>query len=200
MQNDLQAGRKIPKWEPRARLGIYLGPSATHARTFARVLNPATGHVSPQFHVSFDDPFITTNQGHTEGTEPSLWKALAGFRHATRNDHLPLFQENNDNGGEDDIGMVPLLPTDTNEQDEPLADSMPPPTSSIAHDRPTREPQPIERLTYDSNAEHTSISLHALREEHHLSILSDPIAYMASNNKDTMYLHQAKGKEDWKQF
>eukprot|EP00956_Cyclotella_meneghiniana_P001276 scaffold1377_cov23-Cyclotella_meneghiniana.AAC.1 len=40
-----------PKWNPRARIGIYLGHSPFHAGSVALVLNPTTGLVSPQFHV-----------------------------------------------------------------------------------------------------------------------------------------------------
>ncbi|KAL7463024.1 hypothetical protein ACHAXS_005996 [Conticribra weissflogii] len=48
-----------PKWEPRARLGIYVGRSPNHAGSVALVLNPKTGLVSPQYHVVFDDDFTT---------------------------------------------------------------------------------------------------------------------------------------------
>ena len=49
----------LPKWEPRARLAIYVGHSPVHAGSIALVLNPKTGLVSPQFHVVFDDNFTT---------------------------------------------------------------------------------------------------------------------------------------------
>ena len=56
----LQSGMgSVPKWEPRSRLGIYVGHSPSHAGTVALVLNPRTGHVSPQYHVVFDDNFTT---------------------------------------------------------------------------------------------------------------------------------------------
>jgi len=56
----LQSGTSMaPKWDPRSRLGIYLGHSPCHAGTVALVLNPSTLHVSPQFHVAFDDTFAT---------------------------------------------------------------------------------------------------------------------------------------------
>ena len=42
----------MPKWEPRSRLGIYLVRSPFHASSVALVLNPRTGHVSPQYHVA----------------------------------------------------------------------------------------------------------------------------------------------------
>ena len=37
-----------PKWDPRTRLGIYVGRSPYHAGSVALVLNPRTGYVSPQ--------------------------------------------------------------------------------------------------------------------------------------------------------
>ena len=46
---------KSPKWQPRSRCGIYLGHSPTHAGSVAMVLNPETIHVSPQYHIVFDD-------------------------------------------------------------------------------------------------------------------------------------------------
>ncbi|KAL7462348.1 hypothetical protein ACHAXS_002729, partial [Conticribra weissflogii] len=49
----------VPKWEPQARLGIYVGRSPSHAGNVALVLNPNTGLISPQFHVVFDDDFTT---------------------------------------------------------------------------------------------------------------------------------------------
>eukprot|EP00957_Ditylum_brightwellii_P124775 9511018-Ditylum_brightwellii.AAC.1 len=33
----------VPKWDPRARLGIYLGPSCVHTSNVHLVLNPRTG-------------------------------------------------------------------------------------------------------------------------------------------------------------
>ena len=50
-------GAGPPKWDPRSRLGIYLGHSPSHAGSVALVLNPRTGLVSPQFHVVIDDDF-----------------------------------------------------------------------------------------------------------------------------------------------
>ena len=56
----LQSGLSTcTKWEPRSRLGIYVGHSPAYAGTVALVLNPITGHVLPQFHIIFDDLFTT---------------------------------------------------------------------------------------------------------------------------------------------
>jgi hypothetical protein len=72
-----QAGLKISKWMAKARLCIYLGKSPRHSRSVALVLNPNTGHVSPQFHIKYDDVFETV-----KGTKDALhgrWKILCGF-------------------------------------------------------------------------------------------------------------------------
>ena len=64
-----------PKWEPRARTGVYLGHSPAHAGNVALVLNLITGHVSPQYHVVFDDEFTTVDYLDTEEIPPS-WENL----------------------------------------------------------------------------------------------------------------------------
>ena len=71
-----QSGIKgVPKWEPRTRLGIFVGHSPVHARSVALVLNPSTGHISPQFHVVFDDSF-TTIPILRKGEIPPHWDEL----------------------------------------------------------------------------------------------------------------------------
>ena len=69
----LQTGNGIgpPKWEPRARAGIYLGHSPVHAGNVALVLNLQTGHVSPQYHIVFDDEFTTVPYLDCENTRNS---------------------------------------------------------------------------------------------------------------------------------
>ena len=53
-----------------------MGTSTRHARSVALVLNIHTGHVSPQFHVKFDDFFETTKD---LVAITSNWQRLAGF-------------------------------------------------------------------------------------------------------------------------
>ena len=65
----------LPKWEPRSRVGVYLGHSPMHAGSVALVMNPKTGHVSPQYHVVFDDTFSTVSHMR-EGTIPSNWNEM----------------------------------------------------------------------------------------------------------------------------
>ena len=66
---------KSPKWDPKARVGIYLGHSPCHAGSVALVLNPRTLHVSPQYHVVFDDNFSTVPYMRT-GEIPDHWSKL----------------------------------------------------------------------------------------------------------------------------
>ena len=76
LDHRLQSGAgKIPKWEPRSRMGIYVGRSPSHAANVSLILNPRTGHISPQFHVVYDDDFTTVPYLRT-ATVPPHWAAL----------------------------------------------------------------------------------------------------------------------------
>ena len=55
----LQAGKKIPKWNRRSRLGQFLGFSDEHSSLVGKVRNLTTNYVSPQYHLVFDDLFQT---------------------------------------------------------------------------------------------------------------------------------------------
>jgi hypothetical protein len=82
LEPHLQAGHKIPKWEPRSHMAIYLGHSPHHATNFPLVMNIATSLVSPQFHVVYDEHFSTTHCFETNSL-PTDW--------------LHLFQERSEN-------------------------------------------------------------------------------------------------------
>ena len=69
----LQQGKKLPKWQPRSRKGVFVGFSSSHGSEVPLVLNPATGHISPQFHVVFDDSFSTVCSQQDIDTPPSFW-------------------------------------------------------------------------------------------------------------------------------
>ena len=79
LQNELASGSSLPKWSPRARLGINLGPSPHHARNVSLVLNPHTGCVSPQFHCQFDDFFETVRHSGPDVSIPTTWQQLSGL-------------------------------------------------------------------------------------------------------------------------
>eukprot|EP00957_Ditylum_brightwellii_P117002 8924640-Ditylum_brightwellii.AAC.1 len=74
---DLQTGHDIgpPKWNPRARAGVYLGHSPGHACNVALVFNLQTDHVSPQYHTIFDNEFLTVSYLQSHETPPN-WTDL----------------------------------------------------------------------------------------------------------------------------
>ena len=55
----LQEGKKIPKWKPRSRRGVYLGVSKHHSSSAPMILNLHSGKISQQYHCIFDDWFTT---------------------------------------------------------------------------------------------------------------------------------------------
>ena len=71
----LANNKKIPRWKPRSEPRIYLGKSRHHAGNVSLVLNIKTRHVTPQFHLVFDDNFTTVNK-NSNNTIPSNWKQL----------------------------------------------------------------------------------------------------------------------------
>ena len=73
LQNSGGAGP--PKWEPRSRIGVYLGHSPFHAGSIALVWNPTTGRVIPQYHVLFDDEFSTAPYMEADNIPPN-WENL----------------------------------------------------------------------------------------------------------------------------
>jgi hypothetical protein len=62
LEPQLQNDQKLPKWNRRACIGQYLGYSDQHSSLVANVRHMLTGHVSPQFHIDFDNLFETVIQ------------------------------------------------------------------------------------------------------------------------------------------
>ena len=63
----LQGAGFIPKWDEQARVGVYVRRSPIHAGNVSLISNLSAGHVSPQFHVVFDNPHcppFRRNQNH----------------------------------------------------------------------------------------------------------------------------------------
>jgi hypothetical protein len=65
----------LPKWEPRSNIRVYLGHSPFHVGSVALVYNPSTGHVSPQYHIIFDNNFTMVPYMEA-GTIPPNWPDL----------------------------------------------------------------------------------------------------------------------------
>ena len=91
------SGKGIPKWDQRANIGIYLGTSPRHSRKVALVLNLKTGHVSPQFHVVFDDFFETLRPSAGNVLPKSEWQKITGFqktRSLTKSKSVRMYDPN----------------------------------------------------------------------------------------------------------
>jgi hypothetical protein len=61
-------------------MGIYLGMSMQHARSVALILHLKTGHVSPQFYVTFDPKFEKVRQSLGNLSPSSEWQKMCGFK------------------------------------------------------------------------------------------------------------------------
>lgn len=59
LEASLQDGKKIPKWNHRDRMVQFFWFLGEHLSTVALMWNLHTGHVSPQYHVVFNDKFET---------------------------------------------------------------------------------------------------------------------------------------------
>ena len=66
--------KRLNKWNERSRKSIYLGNSRSHASTVALVLDIKTKHISPQYHMIFDEGF--TNIYETKNIMPKEWQSL----------------------------------------------------------------------------------------------------------------------------
>ena len=92
----MQSGKKLPKWEVRSRMGVYLEMSMQHARSVALILNLKTGHVSPHFHVTFDPKFETVRQSMGNLSPSSEWQKMCGFTTSTASKNQGFKQINQD--------------------------------------------------------------------------------------------------------
>jgi hypothetical protein len=72
----LQAGRTLPRWEPRSRRGCFMGFSRIHSSEVPLILNLQTGSITAQFHVVFDDHFSTVTSLEREIDPPDHWADL----------------------------------------------------------------------------------------------------------------------------
>ena len=79
LQNALQGGSMTPKWNPCCQLGVKLVPSPFNAYNVYLVLNPLTGLVSPQFHITYNDFFEIIQYDRFSMNIPTTWQQLAGL-------------------------------------------------------------------------------------------------------------------------
>ena len=220
LHNRLQAGGSVPRWHPRARLGVNLGPSPKHGRQVSLVLSPITGLVSPQYHVSHDDYFETTRKETGNPMTHSTWQQLSGMIvrrmdenapqgispiHATnledpsREAQEPPHEEIEDlSRHEDEAANTPEVPE--NQADYEINRQ----PESMMLDQSTSRYGRTRRLTQrlqDAMETRALSSTLALQEDLDTSELyQDPVAMLTTANSDTMYYHQAMKQHDAPQF
>ncbi len=225
LNNKLQSGKKIPKWDDRARVGIYIGPSPHHARTVGLILNLTTGLASPQFHVTYDDHFETTRG--VQLLPQSLWQQKTHFKSQrvqtqrepsmskpkkpssvqlpsqSASDPQPELQEQPDS---EEFHDPLLLPEDPPLHQEPH-ESFEPPASipdeldpDLGLRRSKRGWKPSLRLLESIQNEY--VAHEALTDDVDPETWCDihPLSWAASSDPDTMYLDKALSQPDRPQF
>jgi hypothetical protein len=91
LDSHLQSGiGGTPKWEPQFCLGIYVGHSPSHAGVVALVINPRTCHISPQYHVVFDDKFTTVPFMEKNEVPPNWAQLVKNATEKVTNQHYEL--------------------------------------------------------------------------------------------------------------
>ena len=214
LDNALQAGKKIHKWSERARVGIYVGQSPSHARSIALVLNKDTGLVSPQFHVKVDSTFTTMRQSFDNKPLKTNWQAAAGFavqRESLRSQGERSGLEAQDLQTKSQDPSDPIQNVDQESTKETASATQLPSEELQASEpevtlrRSKRTIKPVTRFTIAFQATIQGGINQALQEEledeQDIEERQDPIrAYAASADPDTMYLHQAMKEPDKSEF
>ncbi len=117
LDSRLQSNPKgVPKWEPRSRLGIYVGHSPAHAGSVALVLNPKTGLVSPQYHVVYDDQFTTVPHMRNLSVPPNWAQLVRNSSELVTTEQFDLTKTWFE--GQDDITADTVLQSS---EDDPIA-------------------------------------------------------------------------------
>ncbi len=70
----LQDGDSYGKWKQRCWQGAYIGNSTCHAGHIPLIYNPLTTHISPQYHVTFDEGFTSLHRQSSDIKEEILQK------------------------------------------------------------------------------------------------------------------------------
>ena len=225
LDSRLQAGRRVPKWERKARVGMYLGSSPRHSRKVALVLSLVTGLVSPQFHCQFDDHFDTLKPSAGNPNIKSHWQAKAGLVDEEKpsaalglrwdamdhiaNDFHPDYPSVNDTGTLPTMEVDQDPPEGGHHHEEEEASEVqtelpqPPPEEPVTVTRYGRVVNKPQRLINDAE-----FALSVPWEVFHdggydiQDSMEDPIAFAlaASSNPDIMYLDEAMRAEDSEQF
>ena len=71
----MQAGKPTGKFsKQRSHIGIFVGFSPNHASNVPLIYNPETQHVSPQYHLVYDEDFTTASTSTHKATREKILK------------------------------------------------------------------------------------------------------------------------------
>ncbi len=76
----LRDGASVPKFEARSKRGQHMGYSPLHSSSVGLIRNLKTNHVSPQFHVLYDDHFETVTCTDENPPPRSVWETMYMFQ------------------------------------------------------------------------------------------------------------------------
>lgn len=214
------------KWDPRAQLGINLGPSPRHAGTVSLILNLQTGNVSPQFHVQYDDFFETVRPSSGNPTTFSQWQLLSGIKATQAQWRFNLFgsPRSQREPSSRDQSQTPIPATEQMETHDTPNDEVMTGDEAELHvndtqDTTTRSGRTVKMTdkmkesleqrgqgivsyqarTYDDSDEAYYDALH--EDDYALQdAMDNPIAFLAQTDADTMYFDQAMQAPDRKEF
>ena len=80
----------VLKWEPRSRMGVYIGFLSFHPHNVALVFNPTTGFVSSQYHTVFEESFSNLEYVRKQ-VQPPHWSVLVkNASQLTTDDFFPF--------------------------------------------------------------------------------------------------------------
>ena len=207
LNNTLQAGSSIPKWNPRARIGINLGLSPRHARSVSLVLNVRTGNASPQFHVIHDDFFETITK---ETTKPSKWQSEAGFideqGETIPTSRMPNFEDSFQQRAQtseptinEEIEIGNQIVNEEKEQEDNVPELR---RSSRVRRMTTRMSESIQQQGREVSFAAVDRTIEAMHEADYSiqDSMVDPISFAGITEKDTMYFHEAMAAADREEF
>lgn len=224
LHEDLQTGQIFNKWKERSRVGVYLGPSPLHGRNVALVLNMETGHVSPQFHVSFDTSFHIVQQEKWT----SQWQEKAGFtaKKDVKDKEKAAPKRQATTGGSQQSGKrrrttggAPTAPIQRTSEGQREVDteviqtpkqvqiSEPSVTTTKSGRKVTKAQRYIETMmaeikcqTRNSMVEGEIFCFETLYPDCDTTVEDPLLAYKATADPDTMYMHQAMKEHDRGEF
>ena len=131
LAKELQDGNNVQKWQSRSRLGVYVGQSTKHSGNVALVLNPETLHVSPQYHVVFDNGFTTVSPGKLATTKAKMDTVFAELFQSERWSYSDEYEEEPGHY-HFEATWDPQIDHDQEESvDEPMASVIGPPNGSL---------------------------------------------------------------------